>query len=84
MLMMLGWEATSRHPSASKVFDGVRAPQGYFPEPTKRILVMYPRVVSRAEAFFRVNGLQVVTSSQYLGVFVRTKVAQDRWLGEKL
>ena len=47
---------------AGGTFEGIRrhldglmvrgAPQGYFPEPTKRILVMSPQNTPRAEAFF--------------------------------
>ena len=59
-------------------------PRGYFPEPTKRILVVSLWNVPRAEAFFRGYGLQIVTGRRYLGGFIGIKAAQDRWMGEKL
>ena len=57
------------------------APQGYFPDPSKSILVVYPRNILRAEAFFQGYGLQIVTGSRYLGLFVGSNAAQDRCLG---
>ena len=45
---------------------------------------MSPYNVPRVEAFFRRYGLQVVTGSWYLGGFVGTETAQDRWLEEKV
>ena len=63
-------------------------PRGYYPEPTKSIkksvLVVSPWNVLQAEAFFREYRFQIVTGSRYLGGFVRSKAAQDRWMGEKL
>ena len=52
-------------------------PQGYFPKPTKSILVVSPRKIPQAEAFFRGYGFQIVTGNRYLGGFVRNKEAQD-------
>ena len=45
-------------------------PRGYFPDPTKSILVVAPRNVPRAEEFFRGMGVNIVTGSCYLGGFV--------------
>ena len=45
-------------------------PRGYFPEPTKSILVVAPQNVARAEWFFRGMGLKVVMDSRYLGGFI--------------
>ena len=45
-----------------------RAPaRGYYPEPTKIILVVAPGNVARPEEFFRGMGIQVVTGHRYLG-----------------
>ena len=41
-------------------------PQGYFPDPTKSILVVSPHNVPRAKDFFGGYGLQIVTVSRYL------------------
>ena len=53
-------------------------PRGYFPEPTKSILVVAPRNVARAEEFFRGMGLQIVTGSWYLGGFIGDGAAEKR------
>ena len=45
-------------------------PRGYFPEPSKSILVVAPQNVARAEWFFRGMGLKVVMDSRYLGGFI--------------
>ena len=44
--------------------------RGYYPEPTKSILVVVPGNVDRAEEHFRWIGIQVVTGNMYLGVFL--------------
>ena len=44
--------------------------RGYFPEPTKSILVVAERNVPRSKDYFRGMGIQVVTGSQYLGGFI--------------
>ena len=41
--------------------------RGYYPEPTKIILVVDPGNVSREEEFFRGMGIRVVTGHRYLG-----------------
>ena len=56
-------------------------PWGYFLEPINSVLVVSPCNVPRAEAFFRVYRLQIVTGGRYLGGFVGTEVYQTRWLG---
>ena len=43
---------------------------GYYPEPTKSILVVAERNVPRAKECFRVMVIQVVMGSPYLGGFV--------------
>ena len=45
---------------------------------------MSPWNVPRAEVFFRGYRLHIVTGSRYLGGFVGTKEAQDRWMREKV
>ena len=60
------------------------SPRGYFPEPTKSILVVSPWNIPHAEAFFRGYGIQIVMGSRYLEGFVGSKVAQDLWLGERV
>ena len=59
-------------------------PRGYFLDPTKSILIVSPQNVLRAEALFWRYGLQVVMGSRYLGGFIGTETAQDRWMEEKV
>ena len=59
-------------------------PRGYFPDPTKSILVVSPRNVQRVEAFSWGYGIHTVTGSRYLGGFLGSKAAQDHWLREKV
>ena len=59
-------------------------PRGYYPEPTKIILVVAPRNVARSEEFFWGMGIQVVTGHRYLGGFIGDREAEKRWLTGKL
>ena len=80
--------------SAGGTFRGIRQhldnlmvrgpPHGYFLDLTKSILVVSTHNFPRVEAFFRGYGLHIVTGSCLLGGFMGSKVAQDRWLGEKV
>ena len=45
-------------------------PRGYFPDPTNSILFVALRNVAWAEELFRGMGVNIVTGSWYLGVFV--------------
>ena len=53
--------------------------RGYFPDPTKIILVVAPGNVARAEEYFRGLGIKVVTGHLYLGGYIRDKEAEGRW-----
>ena len=59
-------------------------PRGYFPDPTKSVLVVSLQNVLLAEAFFWGYGFQIMTGSQYLGGFVGTETEQARWLMGKV
>ena len=52
--------------------------RGYYPEPTKSILVVAKRNVPRAKEYFRGMGFQVVTGNRYLGGFVGERAAEVR------
>ena len=54
--------------------------RGYFPEPTKSILVVAERNVPRAKENFCRMGLQVVTGSRYLGGFVGERETEGQWI----
>ena len=58
--------------------------QGYLTEPTNSILVGAPRIIARAEEFFRGMGIKIVTGSWYLGSFIRDRAANEIWLVEKV
>ena len=61
----------------------VRGPLwGYFPEPTKSILVVSTQNVPRGEAFFWGYSLYIVTGSRYLWGFMGEEAYQDRCLEE--
>ena len=63
----------------------VRGPaRGYYPEPTKSILVVTQGNVSRAEEHFRGLGIWVVTGHRYLGGFMVDVSAEKEWSGKKL
>ena len=52
-------------------------PRGYFPEPTKSILVVAQRNVARAYEFFHGMVVKIVNGSWYLGGFVRYRAAEN-------
>ena len=58
--------------------------RGYYPEPTKIVLVVAPGNVARAEEHFRGLGIKVVTGHRYLGGYIGDKEAEGRWLVEKI
>ena len=58
-------------------------PRGYFPDPTKSILVVPPRNVPREDEFFREMGAKIVTGSRYLGGLVGDGTAEEICLEEK-
>ena len=58
--------------------------RGYFPEPTKSVLVVAPPNVAREEEFFSKMGLKVVMSSKYLGGFIGEGEAEKIWMTGKV
>ena len=57
---------------------------GCYPEPTKSILVVAPRNVTRDEEHFMGLGIRVVTGHRYLGDFIGDAAAEREWLKEKV
>ena len=58
--------------------------QGYYPEPTKSILVVDPGNVARSEEKFRGLVIRVVTGHRYLGGFIGNAAAERECLKEKV
>ena len=58
--------------------------RGYYPEPTKSILVVAPGNVTRAEDHFQGLGIRVVTGHRYLGGFIGDIDAEKGWLQDKI
>ena len=58
--------------------------RGYYPDPTRIILVVALVNVARVEEFFRGLGIKVVMGHRYLGGYIRDKEAEGRWLAENI
>ena len=58
--------------------------RGYYPEPTKIILVVAPGNVARVEEHFRGLGIRLVTGHSYLGEYTGDKEAEGKWLAAKI
>ena len=58
--------------------------RGYFPEPTKSILVVKPQSVERATARFAHLGFQIQTGARYLGGFVGDDAQQTEFVDTKV
>ena len=58
--------------------------RGYFPEPTKSILVVSEHNVPRATEYFRGMGMKIVTGSRYLGGFVGERGTERKWVKTKV
>ena len=54
--------------------------RGYFPEPTKSILVVSEKNVSRAKEYFCGMGIQVVMGSRYLGGYIGERKTEGQWV----
>ena len=58
--------------------------RGYYPEPTKSILVVALGNVTRAKEHFCGLGIRVVTGNRYLGGFLDDVSAEREWLVKKV
>jgi hypothetical protein len=57
---------------------------GFFPEPSKSILIVTPENKAAAEsAFFADKGFTIVTGHRYLGSFIGDDADLDNWLSKK-
>ena len=59
-------------------------PRGYFLEPTKSILVIYPRNFQQAEDHLQGIVVWVVVVRHYLGGFISDQKLEKAWLSEKV
>ena len=57
-----------------------RPARGYFPEPTKSILVVKPALVERARDRFTHYGFKVVTDTRYLGGYIGDQVDEYQYV----
>jgi hypothetical protein len=58
-------------------------PRGYFPEPSKSVLIVEEHNKEKAEAYFKDSDWKVVTGCQCLGGFIGDKAEQREWVEEK-
>ena len=58
--------------------------RGYFPDPTKSILVVSEKNVPRAKEYFCGMGVQVVIGSRYLGGFIGEQETEEQWIKAKV
>ena len=58
--------------------------RGYYPEPTKSILVVAPGNLVWAEEDFRELGIKLVMGRRYLEGYIGDKEAEGMWLVEKI
>ena len=58
--------------------------RGYYPDPTKSILVVAPGNVAWAEEFFRGMGIKLVTGHRYLWGYIVDREAEGGWLTDKI
>ena len=58
--------------------------RGYFPEPAKSILVVKPAMVERVKAHFDHLGFTAVTSTRYLGGFMRSRSDESSRIRQKV
>jgi hypothetical protein len=57
--------------------------RGYFPEPSKSILVVQEHNKAAAEIAFKDLGFTIVTGTRYLGGFIRSADDQSDWVNSK-
>ena len=58
--------------------------RGYFPEPTKSILVVKPAMVEQAKARFDHHGFTIVIGTRYLGGFIGTRSDESSHIHAKV
>ncbi len=56
---------------------------GYFPEPSKSIIVVASHNLEKAKPYFKDLGFEVVTGCRYLGGFIGEASNQQLWIQEK-
>ena len=59
-------------------------PWGYLPDTTNEILFVSEKKALMAEADFRAMGIEVVTGSHYLCVFIGDQETDTEWPAEKV
>ena len=59
-------------------------PRGYFPEPSKSILIVHPSQVDKARLKFQSLGLKVKTGHRYLGGFIGDSDSEARHISSQV
>ena len=54
--------------------------RGYYPKPTKSILVVHPENLEAGELFGRCHGFKVCTGARYLGGYTEDDKSKGDWL----
>ncbi len=57
---------------------------GYFPEPTKSILVVPPAMVELAKEYFHDHEFKITTGSRYLGGFIGSRSSCEEYVKGKV
>ena len=56
---------------------------GYYPEPSKRVLIVHPHNIKYKKMFGLRNGFKVCTDLRYLGGFIGDNESKHDWLDER-
>ena len=57
--------------------------RGYFPDPTKIILVMHPQNLEPGEEFRQRHGFKVCMGARYIEVYIEDDKTKGHWLKER-
>ena len=53
---------------------------GYYPDPTKIIMILHPNNLEAEELLFRCRGFKVCTGARYLGGYIRDDESKCDWI----
>ena len=79
-----GWGSFEEVTEVFRLLATTRPARGYFPKPTKPILVVKHAMVERAKAHFDHLGFTVVTGTRYLGGFIGSRPDESSHIRQKV